>query len=389
MKDELSNQLPSFAGHYAVVYNDYMDTLGGGERSALAFALALEKMDFHVEILSTRPVPSAEQINRIFGDEFSGLTVRHVKTSNVSRYLQSSELSLFLNHTYMSFHSNPARVGLYSLMFPNYPISSVSDPKAHRAINSYQGMICNSSFTKNYLEGFWEFPKNKSYVLHPPLSRSFIEHKAPKQLIARKRQQFVHIGRFNPGNHNKNQKLIIEGFIEALSREQALKNWQLVLIGNVNETEESKAYFQDCQRIASRFPENILIRHGVDQAELVDQLKSAFGYIHGTGAFLAPGVEPHKCEHFGIGIAEAMAFGAIPLVYARGGIFDILDPYENGLVYLDQEGLVDGYCELAQLYADQAKAWKVQQKTIAATESLSHDSFTANLSAIIAEALYC
>ena len=63
---------------------------------------------------------------------------------------------------------------------------------------------------------------------------------------------------------------------------------------------------------------------------------------------ILPSEVPQACEHFGLSIAEGMAHGCLPLVYARGGIFDIFDVEEGGVPYITFDGLVEGFAEIAE-----------------------------------------
>jgi glycosyltransferase involved in cell wall biosynthesis len=292
-----------------------------------------------------------------------------------------------VNHTYMSFLANPARVGIYSQMFPNHPVSRVSHPRECKALSSYQLMLSNSSFTKTYADGYWEYPVSRSYVLTPPIGDAFV--RSAYQNLGRKlhkQKKFVHVGRFNPGNHSKNQLLIIEAFLAAAARHSLLKDWELTLVGNVNQTPEALEYHARCRSLAERSNGRIRILEDLKQKDLLDQLAVAFGYIHGTGAFIPPGQEPHRCEHFGLSIVEAMAFGCIPLVYARGGIFDVLEPGVSGVPYIDVEGLEDGIIHIAHQWETE-HAENMQQAAISAASKQSQDNFTAKLADYLRMAL--
>lgn len=379
--------LPSFREQFAVVYDDYMDTLGGGERSALAYAKALHDLGFFVEIISTRPVPEQEKIVTVFGNEFSNIRINRLKVNDLSYFLNTAELSVFVNHTYMSFLPNPAKVGIYSQMFPNHLVSRFSHPREASALASYDLMLSNSSFTKTYADGYWEFPEDRSLILNPPIGEIFVEaSKSRMGQKLQKKKQFVHVGRFNPGNHNKNQKVIIEAFIEASISNPILSDWNLVLIGNVNKTEASIAYYNDCKKLIERAAGRIQIKEDLPQTLLAKYLDESFGYIHGTGAFIPPGTDPQRCEHFGLSIIEAMSFGCIPLVYARGGIFDVIEPGISGLPYIDQQGLVEGMCDIAALWGLQ-EAESMQQAALSAASKQGQAHFTEKLAQYLALAL--
>ncbi len=380
----LSNNLhiPSYKEQYAVVFDDYMDTLGGGERSALAFALALQKMDFNVEILSTRKVPSSEKIEEVYGNEFANIVVRQVRTDDIAKYLLHSELRVFVNHTYMSFHRNPAKIGIYAQMFPAHAVSHISHPNFFSNLQSYRWMLSNSSFTKTYTDGLWEFPEDRSSVLNPPIGSEFVRISSNEKFFP-KEKKFIHIGRFNPGNHNKNQMILMRSFIKALSINPLLYDWSFTFIGNVNSDPESLKYFDECAGLARSYS-NIKILQNLKSPDLHTELESAFGYVHGTGAFLPPGVSPHACEHFGLSIVESMAYGCIPLTYGRGGIFDVVSVGENGFIYLSEDGLTKSILGLSELWGS-SKAMDMQNSARRAAAMQSHEKFTSRLANFIAE----
>jgi glycosyltransferase involved in cell wall biosynthesis len=382
------DKLPSFREQIAYVYDDYMDTLGGGERSALAYALALQQMGFTVEILSKRPLPEQSLITKIFGREFSDIKLRHVPDGSIYTFAKSAEPMVFVNHTFLSFLPNPAKVGIYAQMFPVRRVTKESDPKEVKALDSYNFMASNATFTKNYTDQWWDYDQSRSKVLLPPIGSEFT--KRAKHFLAaglpKKNKTFVNIGRFNPGNHNKNQKLIIECFIEAQRKHPELKDWSLILVGNVNDTKESRAYFTECQDLARKSPLKIEFKCGISEGELLDLLSSSSAYVHATGAFIPPGQEPHKCEHFGLGIIEAMAHGCIPLVYARGGVFDVLKPGEMGIPYISRDGLMEGFKILAGEF-NSTRGTAMATACVNAAASQGQQEFALRLARLLKEGL--
>jgi glycosyltransferase involved in cell wall biosynthesis len=346
--------IPSFRQQIAIVFNDYMDTLGGGERSALAYAKALQDLEFEVEIVSRRPVPSEEQIELLFGQEFASIPMRQIRTRNLYKFLKAAEPSVFVNHTYMSFEMNPGRLGIYSQMFPGCVVNSITNRRAVKSLATYQLMFSNSSFTKNYADGMWEYPCDRNHVLQPPISSDFVALAGKiKSNPHQKNRTFINLGRFNPGNHNKNQIILIEAFLEAQKTYPSLKAWNFILIGNRNDTPEAVDYLKQCQHLANNSGGSVQILNNVSTEDLSEHLLQSFGYVHGTGAFLPPGVSPEKCEHFGLSIVEAMAHGCMPLVYARGGIFDVAEPGKSCIPYISRQGLVEGFKEIADSYEQQ------------------------------------
>ncbi len=371
-----ANLLPSFAGQLAVVFNDYMHTLGGGERSALAYARALKDLGFETEVLTRNEVPGKNRICETFGDEYDDVPIRKVSARQLYSYLKPAGIMVFVNHTFLSFEPNPARIGFYSQMFPERTVRRHEHVREWSALQTYSALLCNSSFTKTYSVGRWDFPANKTHVLIPPIGSELIQAR-DKYLhtLPTKRKQFVNLGRFNPGVHNKNQKLIIEAFLDAHRQSSALQGWTLVLCGNRNSDPASEEYYRACVELAAGSGGLVELKANLSSSELHQLLEQSFGYVHGTGAFIPAGVKPEKCEHFGLAIAEAMAHGCIPLVYARGGIFDILDHQNGGIAYSNRDQLIDGFQKIAALHGTAAAA-QFQVRNLCSLDAVGRGQFT-------------
>ncbi len=387
MTDVPKTPLPSFREQLAIVYDDHMATLGGGERSALAYALALKNLDFTVEILAQRALPDPADVIRTFGAEFRDIPVRQIRTGDLTAHLRLASPTVFVNHTFMDFHANPARVGIYSQMFPVTSITSRSHPRETRALSTYQLLLSNSSFTKKYSDATWEFPTRKSHVLHPPIGQRVTDAK-PEILrtLAAKKKQFVHVGRFNPGTHNKNQQVVIETFLEARNRFPSLNDWRLLLIGNANQDSAARSYLAECKKLAAASGGTVEIRQDAPEDELFKALAESFGYVHATGAFLAPGVEPFKCEHLGLSIIEGMASGCIPIVYARGGIFDVLEPGKMGVPYMTRSGLIEAYQEVVDSFGS-PRADAMQRANVEGASTVSFPAFQLRLAELLTREL--
>lgn len=378
---------PSFAGQLAVVFNDYMHTLGGGERSALAYARALMDFGFETEILTRNEVPKASRIQETFGDEFADVPIRKISARQLYSYLKPAGVMVFVNHTFLSFEPNPGKIGFYSQMFPERTVRRHEHSREWAALQTYSSLLCNSSFTQTYSLGRWDFPAEKTHVLIPPISSAVISAAHNYSLaLPQKSKQFVNLGRFNPGVHNKNQKLLIEAFLEAQRECEILQGWKFVLCGNKNGDPASADYFESCRILAELSDGRVVIRPNVDVAELHEILRQSFGYVHGTGAFALPGESPEKCEHFGLAIAEAMAHACIPLVYARGGIFDVLDHREGGIAYSNRSQLLEGFRKIATLYEDE-NLHRWQQKNLTSLDRVSREAFSKGLLSHITQEL--
>jgi glycosyltransferase involved in cell wall biosynthesis len=367
----------------ALVFNNNMGVLGGGERSTLTYAYALQKLGFTVEIITRNDVPDSSVITRVFGAEFAGIPVRQVKEADIHAHAKARGPEVFVNHNFNDMHRNAAKVGIYSQMFPMRRISTQYSPGEHEKLLTYRMVLSNSTFTKSYTDELWEFPREHSHVVHPPIGEHFSQLAGELLINApQKKRQFVNVGRFNPGMHNKNQLILIERFLAARKRFAELADWSLVLIGNANTDPASRAYFSECESKAAASNGAVRILPDASNELLSQTLLESYGYVHGTGAFLGPREAPHRCEHFGLSIIEAMAHGCIPLVYARGGIFDVLVPGDMGIPYATPEGLEEGFVEVASTWNSETGI-TMQRLNLAAARNQRLDTFVSRLSEVL------
>jgi glycosyltransferase involved in cell wall biosynthesis len=360
----------------AVIFNDYMHIRGGGERSTLVYALALKNLGFEVAIVSRNPIPDDAGIREFFGEEFAGIETRRIAARDINRALKGSDIDLFVNHCNGAVPRNPAPFGIYVQMFPRTHVSWWRSPRQYHNLQSYQLMVNISGFTKHYADQRWQFPRQRSAVLHPPISALYQRRGA--QLLVEpvpRKKQLLNIGRFSSqqSDHQKNQPLLLRAFVEARSRFPALADWSVMLVGPV--MNDSVEYVQALQQRFSASGAAITLRHDLDAAALSQVLAESSMYVHTTGAFHVSDRDAFRCEHYGLSIVEAMAHGCIPLVYDRGGILEILKPAGLGVTYRSFDELVDGIGQVAMRHADNTLAeWRA--RIIAGVAHLNISEFT-------------
>lgn len=372
--------MKSFEGKDAVVYVHNMTNLGGGERSALALAKALSILGFDAEVVTmTQPVVSREKIENAFGDEFDDVTISYREPREDGHWSGKAPF-LLVNLSHANFMANPSPIGIYRLMFPVRPLLRENAPQAVENLCTYNLMLSNSSFTKQYADMMWDYPADRSHVLNSPL-RTSIAATADELLKETpvKKKRFLNIGRIEP---YKNQKLLIDAFMDARGKFDVLEDWQLVLVGGVASTAASQEYYDSCQQAADQSEGAVAIERDASHHRLEELLSESFGYAHGMGAFHAPGTKPHLCEHFGQTIVEAMAHACLPVVYARGGIFDVLNVDDGGVPYMTYEGLVEGLVEVASLWGS-PEASDIQRKMITGALDVRFERFTERLGEFI------
>lgn len=294
------------------VLNEYLQTFGGGERATYAMANAIATANHAVTVVSTEQVlPSAEQIHDYFGPCHDGFRLLSVAPAELPRLLASFDL--VINHTAGSTLVNPCRRGVFSCMFPFTP--------AGPYVRSYQRIICNSAFTARHARYRWNVENTR--VVFPPGDATVVPRQA-----TRRRRRIVSLGRFNRQGHNKNQVALVDAF-RVLQSEFVDDDWQLVLIGRVNEGEG--AVLEEIRERAQGL--DVALATNVTLAEKVAIMDEAACYWHGAGLGVHEHEAPEILEHFGIAVVEALQRGLPALVFASGGPPEIIEHGHSGFVY--------------------------------------------------------
>ena len=370
----------------AIVLNDHLNVLGGGERSSLAYARALTDLGYDTRLLTSLAVPEKETIVTVFGPEFGDIPIEFIPWDGRADVLKKMNIDVFVNHSMMAFDPNPARLGLYLQMFPATLLNGQDRSKDVANLATYQHMICISSYTRHHTQLRWTYPADQQVIIAPPIGRraSEIAQRGTTVFPRRKTKTIVSIGRFNPRLQNKNQLILIRAFQEARVTTTDLEDWQLILIGNINPDPESEAYYKSCCEAIDADGTAIQIKSNIASKELFTILKTSFGYVHGAGAFVDATKEPERCEHYGIAVGEAMACGCIPLVYQYGGYWDFLEQDTGGIAYQDFDGLVEGFSRVAALYrTGMARTMRKQNRQAAI--QLNQQHFTQQLAHLLGQ----
>lgn len=346
------------------ISNIFLSTLGGGERSTVAFARALADLrNEEVVVYTVAPSVSPRALARAFGIPMHGVTLRTCGSAEaLATAVRRGGHSLFVNHTFGSRMKNPCPQGLYAMMFPQ------TGDQAYLA--SYDAVLCNAQFTADYVRFRADdrLPATEVTVLHPPIAERPFNPSATKDW-----RLVVNLGRYQTGGHCKNQLMIGEAVRRINARHHA-NPYRLVCSGRVTDIE----YYERCQAIAT---EAIRFERDLSEAAVGDLLHRAGLYLHGAGLGLEWGRMPEACEHFGLAIVEAMSFGAIPIAYGRGGIVEVIDHGINGFLYHDADEIAE-HLLLLGAYTD-AERRQMSEAARATSHRYTLQAFTAGLARVL------
>ena len=194
-------------------------------------------------------------------------------------------------------------------------------------LKNWHKKITNSYFTKQIIEPSWQ---TKIDLVHQPMVDAAPLIKSTN--FQNKEKIILNVGRFFSHLHSKRQDILVKIFARLIkAHAKELKDWKLVLIGNI----EDKNYAQQVHQLAKGLP--IEIYHDLSRQELITWFQKSSIYWHATGYRINDDLNPEKLEHFGITTVEAMACGNVPVVLAKGGQIEVTGPEFKDWVWLTQQ----------------------------------------------------
>jgi len=299
------------------LYDPHLATLGGGERYFLTILEeALGVPGAEVVLLSPQePDPGAW---RRLGIEVEDGAFAWVPAMDSEVTEASQELDLLVGMANDVPPLSHARRSVAMVQFPHRShlgargriLRAVRVSRAPAALASYELFLCNSEFTREHIRARLGVD---AVILAPPVD-------LPPAVSSEREPMILSVGRFFSDWHSKNQHVLVEAFAELDA-----PGWSLVLAGGADDP----TYVDRVRRAAEGLP--IELRLDAPRDELVDLQSRCALFWHAAGYGQDARRHPERLEHFGIATAEAMAHGAVPLVYPAGGSSELVDDGRTGL----------------------------------------------------------
>jgi glycosyltransferase involved in cell wall biosynthesis len=180
------------------------------------------------------------------------------------------------------------------------------------------------------------------------------------------------VGRFFTDWHSKNQHVLVEAFAEL-----GAPGWSLVLAGGADD----RAYVERVRRAAEGLP--VELRLDVPRDELLDLQSRATLFWHAAGYGQDARRHPERLEHFGIATVDAMAHGAVPLVYPAGGSAELVSDARTGRWWRTPAELAD---RTRALIADEPERTRLAAAARAEAEQYSTERFRAAIHELVLRA---
>lgn len=287
-----------------LIYDLYLDTLGGGERVVFAAADALSD-EFDVTIAGPR-VPDTARLER-FGLS-SDLRLLQLHPAHFPLATRGVDLVLYLANgvPLPSF----ARRSLLVLQFPFESLTHWPGlRRAQRWALAQYDVLVYSEFVATWTRRRLGVDPT---ILHPP------GHLADEPSIE-KEHIILAVGRFFDVEHAKRHDVLIDAYRHLPAAVRS--SWPLVLAGGVDGRASGQRYLDRLRTLAQGL--NIRFELDVPQSRLHELYARTSLFWHATGYGRAP-EQPERAEHYGLSTIEAMSHGAVPLVYADGGQTEIV-----------------------------------------------------------------
>jgi len=323
------------------IYDHTLHLIGGAQKYGCTIAHALQD-DFDVTLITNKPVrhhdlqnwyrldlsrcristtaiPFYEAQNKEYLDP-AAITSRRMANPFHVISRESGAYDFFINNSMVEMVFPLADPSLYICHFPE------RRPASYFYVDRYRHLVFNSLYTAEWIQKKWAL--RPDIHLYPPVDMDGgVEFPAKENII-------LSAARFDPGG-NKQQLRMVRLFEELSVRHpQQLGRWKLVLAGG---SPQENPYLQGLrQAIAGSGLQNIELQVNISAPELHDLYKKARIFWHLCGLNRD---EPELVEHFGMTTAEAMQNGCVPVVFAGGGLVEIVENNVSGLLFSSRDQL--------------------------------------------------
>ena len=348
------------------VYDPHLATLGGGERYILSILEeAVRLPGASVTLLSPERVERARF--RRLGLDLDDAVFGWSRAGDAEVTAASRQLDLLV---VLANDVPPLSHARRSIAVIQFPHRSHTGPRgrvlrvlglsrAPGALRSYRRFLCYSEFAREHIRARLGV---KAAVVPPPVEPA-AGNAGPKEPL------ILSVGRFFSDWHSKNQHVLVEVFAEL-----AVPGWSLVLAGGGDDP----AYVDCVRRAAEGLP--VEVRLDVSREELLELYSRASLFWHAAGLGQDERRRPERLEHFGITTVEAMAHGAVPLVYPAGGSAEVVEDGVTGRWWRTPSDLLE---RTAALMRDELERERLALAAQAASERYSPERFRASIRALV------
>ena len=192
-------------------------------------------------------------------------------------------------------------------------------------------LYANSKYTAEHVRYKWG---RECETLYIPIKQGFYE--------SQKENMILHVSRITEPTWwaDKGHRQMIQVF-RMYANELTPNGWRMVFAGALDPDQDS--YLQELYVTGAGLP--IEFVHNPTDQQLFDLYAKAAVYWHATGVSL-PTI-PSAQEHLGLTPLEASASGCVPIVYRSGGMPEVVQEGQTGLLFDDVRELGQFTMQLA------------------------------------------
>jgi glycosyltransferase involved in cell wall biosynthesis len=323
------------------IYDHTLHLIGGAQKYGCTIAHTLQD-DFAVTLIANKPVrhqdlqnwyqldlsrcrianipiPFYEEQNKEYLDP-AAITSRRMANPFHLISRESGRYDFFINNSMVEMVLPLANPSLFICHFPE------RRPSSYFYVDRYQHLIFNSRYTAAWIQKKWGL--RPAIHIYPPVDMNGSVNFSDKENI------ILSAARFDPGG-NKQQLRMVQIFKELSQRQpRRLRGWKLILAGG---SPQDNPYLNSIrQSMAESGLGNIELQVNIPAAELKTLYQRAKIFWHLCGLNQN---EPELVEHFGMTTAEAMQNGCVPVVFAGGGLLEIVENNISGLLFSSKDQL--------------------------------------------------
>lgn len=236
------------------------------------------------------------------------------------------------------------------------------NPKEYNFVSSYNLVICNSDFTKRWIKEW--FKREDAKIINPPVC-------LPDNYHSRKENIILSVGRFaplGPEGDGKGRDSMIEAF--KILYNQGIKNYSLILAGGIIPEQGTQRYIGKLKKMVRGYP--VKFYFDLEQTELSRIYSQAKIFWHLMGLEVDEQKHPERLEPFGMVTAEAMSYGAVPVVTSAGGQREIVENNKSGFLINNLKELI----ERTEYLCEETSNWEAfSQQAKERSNIFSRDKF--------------
>jgi glycosyltransferase involved in cell wall biosynthesis len=322
----------------ALLYNPYLDVMGGGERHILSIMELLAKGGYQVDIAWDKPDVLTELSNKLRMDTsiYTIVPNAFIKNNRKARNTLTAQYDILIYVTDGSYFTSKAKRNIIFSMSPDRTLFKLY-PTNWFKLRGWE-VIGNGDVTSEKVSQWLHRPVT---TIYPYIEKDFFVD------TVRKENVILGVGRFFQHLHSKRHDVLIKAFTMLQQDYKEFRDFTLVLAGGLKKEDET--YYGELQTLA-KINDNILFRPNIPFADLRQSYKTAMFYWHAAGYDVDEELHPEQVEHFGMSPLEAMASKCLTICHDSGGPKRYITQGSNGYLYTSIDELVtktaQGYSEL-------------------------------------------